>query len=517
MGNGVLVRDEGESRAFKLPNGHAFRTDGENVEAFGDPSEIRQLRLTAEDDRGLVAYSDRRGNRYKVDLDSGSWEVSNRQGSSTQRFEADGSQDFHARGTYTTEAGTPQQYHHKASFAADGTLKSADGFAGLKVEGDRLVFTLPNGLETGRTLVEPTELKYEAPKEKQPLSSGVADGWGKALNVAKQRFTSEAGAAAGPSPGPEPGDAPDPVSLPATPSGLTREPLPEGGTATSLPNGIVLSDLPPAADGTERAYATDADGSRLEVTRSLYATEGGALGTLLSFSAMNGTSYVLSDQHLDMIVGSPDGKVQQMVRAGGEILTAVTDGPNRFLHETGTLEGWQMGSPGVGVDPSAPNFLQVQGAPNGGYPLPWSTASPRATETGVEGDPFSDSPGLEPGYPEAGRASAHARPGQPQQGFQPSFWQRLKGAFTGENPWTDPAQGAAQHSAASGPSYGGAHAPPPQFGGFPGAQYGGSGGFVADPYLEEIQRTDRAMLTMNMATMALSALPMMFYGSYMLF
>ncbi|MCA9781853.1 MAG: hypothetical protein KC800_34280, partial [Candidatus Eremiobacteraeota bacterium] len=173
--SGVVVREEGGTRSFKLPTGDMFRTDGESVEVLGDKSRAKNARVVVEDGNQLLAFRDKNRNNYQLNVNTGDISITNSNGTLKQSLNADGTQEFEARSTHTTDAGSKEHSFHKAKFGADGTLVEKSGFDHLEVGEKSLVHTLPNGEVSVRNLMEPTSVRYNEPK---PDAPGVEQGWG---------------------------------------------------------------------------------------------------------------------------------------------------------------------------------------------------------------------------------------------------------------------------------------------------------------------------------------------------
>ncbi len=537
----VIFRDEEGSRAVLLPNGDSFRTDGVNLEVLGEAPTAKNARLVEEGDQRLLAYTDKSGNHYQVDIAKGDYEVSNRQGTLTQGFKADGSTDYTVRGTYTTESGKPEQYQHRATVGAEGQLLSKEGFDDLKVSGNSMKFTLPNGEATSRKLIEGTEHSLDVPP-KLELTGAVADEYGGALAFAQQFLgvsTPQPVTASAPM---ADGIAPANPPPSQTPSGMSRVPLTDGsGTETIMPNGFSVFDK-------DEAFALSPDGRRFDVTKSPYSNDKGEFN-LLSFQDTDGTGYTVNSEDLKLIVQSRDGKVHQLVSEEGKVLTAIRDGENKHLMETNPWNGKSVGSPGTRFDPRFPDRVFVDGSPVGGYEVPHHLSPPgfgggrggpdqgpsgvggpagftqQQGMPGMQGFPSMDSMQPFMGGPNGqdygpgpngqdysqmdGSPSYMAGPGQPQQGFQPSFWQRLKGAFTGQNPWQ---YGARMESGYVPPQANGGQGGASRMGGFPGSyqQY--------DPMAAQIHQMNQMNNVMMASTMGMSlmnSMSMMFYSPMM--
>lgn len=434
--SGLVMRQEGNSRAFLLPNGDAFRTDGKHLEIIGESPRAKNARIVVEGEAQLLAYSDPDGNNHRLDINSGDYEVSNRQGTLTQGVKADGTREYSARGTYTTEAGKPMQYFHKATFGAGGALLSKEGFDDLRISGNSMAFTLTNGVETDRKLIQDAGHEVSIPK-KLVVTGGFADEWGAGLALADQLLdpTSAVSSSAPVHAAQVPNQNP-PVQGPRAP-GVVRMPLPDGGAVSTLPNGIRIND------SSEGLTALDPMGNPMQVQKSVLASDTGE-SYLMTVHTPDGVGYTIANNNLDMIVQSADGKVHQLVGPTGKVLTSIMDNGNQHLVEKDPFNG-VTGSPGTRIDPRFPDRVFVDG-PGGTYhyqvphplaqptPVPPGQTNPGAGQVPPDGQEFG---GMDPDWNERSYSNnGHlAGPGGTAEGFRPSFWQRLKGAFTGENPW----------------------------------------------------------------------------------
>ncbi len=497
--SGLVMRHEGETRSFLLPNGDSFRTNGRDVEVLGETPRAENARVVEEGDSQLLAYSDAEGNNHTLDISTGDYEVSNRQGSLTQGFKADGTLEYGVRGTYTSEAGKPQQYHHQATFGQNGALISKEGFDDLQIQGEMMNFTLPNGIETDRELVQAADHSVNIPK-KLVLSEGMAQEWGGGLGLADQLLGLSAAQPVAPAPNIDPVSAPSaPVGLvpPQAPGwrpGQSRVSLPDGsGTVSTLPNGYQIVSGP-------EPYAIDTASQRVPLERGQMTLESGEVSQLLSLRTPEGIGYSIFSHNMDTMVSSADGKITQMVSPQGKILTSVSDGAAKFLYEFDPARG-TAGTPGTAFDPKFPDRLLVSGAPGGGYQLPHSMLAPNS-QAGHAGPSGADGANAQP--PHSGYL---AGPGGVAEGVRPSFWERFKGAFTNENPW-DP-QFAAQRQQDHQQYFQGPQNSAP----YPAGFHQTGTGSMADQ-MAAMQRQNNVMLAGMTAMTALPMLNMMFFSPF---
>ena len=476
--SGVVVREEGATRSFKLPTGDMFRTDGESVEVLGDKPRAKSARVVVEDGNQLLAFRDKNRNNYQLNVNTGDLSITNSNGTLKQSLNADGTQEFEARSTHTTDAGSKEHSFHKAKFGADGTLVEKSGFDNLEVGQKSLVHTLPNGEVSVRNLMEPTSVRYNEPK---PDSPGVEQGWGDSQSAVDAILgTGAAKAAAQTSPASQAAntakaEGPSETNF-AVPkfakNGMTRTTLPDGSVLTRLPSGVSINDNP------DKPFATDPDGNRLEVLKREVPTES---GYILYTKSKEGVGYTIAPDHMDMLVESKDGKVHQMVTESGYIDTHIQDGKNIHAHQLDTTRMQQTATPGVHADIRTPNRLYIDSPDNRSYELPHPL-------------PSSGGPGGPQPYGQGG-------PMPHQNGVKPSFWERIKGAFTGDNPWDNQ---TAHHGA------------PPYVGGMPSSHH------HYDPMTQQMHEMNRmnkfmntmTMVNMGVSTLSLLAMPTMFFGGF---
>lgn len=525
--SGVVRRMDKDAIGFSLPTGDQFRTDGELVAVLGDNPRAKNARLVEEDGRTVIAYRDAQRNNYQLDVNTGDLEVSNPDGSLKQKLFADGRESITATSVHTSEAGKVSTSTHGLLLDPDGSIHQQSGFDNLKIGSKHLEYTLPNGKTTVRNLLMETKGKV---KEPEPQSApGISEGWGDTDSVANSVLgkpdpaVPATNAATG---------AEQPKELQKsgpTLSGISREELPDGTTKTTLPSGISF------VDGGETPYATDADGTRLEVLKQEVPSDG---GYILYTKGKSGIGYTIAPEHLDFICEGKEGKVHQLVKANGEILTSITDNGNQHVHQFDTKKMGYQGSPGVVADPRTPDKLYVMDSPQNRvytlphpYPLPENMPGNPGQgmppgqqpswpqfpgDQGIPGVPPNNmgQPGMPPNMGQPGMPPNMGQPGMPgmsQPGVQPSFWDKVKNWFgfghQQQAQQTMGPQGVYQGQGQYPPG------PPPYMGGMPGCQY------QYDPIAQQTRQIDRfnkVMMGMNVATMGLTmlstmAMPCMFF------
>lgn len=437
--SGVIRRMDKEAVGFSLPTGDQFRTDGELVAVLGENPRAKNARLVEEDGRTVIAYRDAQRNNYQLDVNTGDLEVGNSDGTLHQKLFADGRETIRATSVHTTEAGSVKTSTHELLIDADGSIHRQSGFEDLKIGTGHLEYTLPNGTKTVRNLLMESKGKVAEPDPK--TAPGIAEGWGDADAIASGILGQ---ASATQARGTEEAQQPkEPRKFPPALSGVLREELPEGGIKTTLPNGISFID-------GENPYAVDANGERLEVLKREVPSEG---GYILYTKGANGIGYTIAPEHLDFIAEGRDGKVHQLIKSDGQILTAISDGENKHVHQFDSAKMTHQGSPGVVADVNTPGHLYVMDSPqNRVYELPHPYPVPPTPPS--QGDP------QQPGY-------GQMPPGTGQPPVQPSFWDKVKNWF-GFGPAPAP-QGPV-----GPPQYGQPQpmgAPPSYLGGMPAGHY----------------------------------------------
>ena len=163
--------------------------------------------------------------------------------------------------------------------------------------------------------------------------------------------------------------------------------------------------------------------------------------------------------------------------------------------EVSPSEGYQYGSSGVFHDHAKPDQMFIEG--QNPIKLPYGMPKPEmgqqanttlgnAPASGFVPDLFPDAnqqqpPEMNHGMPN-GAPSYNNYQGQPQTGYKPGIWDRIKSVFTGENPGWGTAgpsgpggpggfyrpHGAGPIPGHQDPFYTPGGAPPPDMGGFPG-------------------------------------------------
>lgn len=562
-------RDDG-TFDLKMPEGYQFAGNAEGkVTGRGpDGKPLGGQIEVGENEIPILSFEDK-GVNFAVDLGTLDYEATKQlpTGSVTQFIQSDGMQSVTVTGAGPTEKGKEQQYTHQAVFSPEGKVVENSGMA---IQGGEVHFELPNGVGTSRGLPlgGPRNFGPAAAPEPQTPAAPQTEAEAKPQAQTGPQDTAaqntEVGGAARPTPMNQPlleetppvtgagGEATSVEPL-VSASGVTRVSLPDGTQLTQLHNGVSLTVK---NDGT--AVASTPNGQASPVTIEDWMSKDAASGKEFrekryTFQDGEKNRYTMFEKSMDVVIESADGKVAQIAHPDGRIFTAARD-ENGGLHtsEVSPSEGYQYGSTGVFHDHSSPGQMFVEGQKP--IKLPYGMPGPElgqqanttlgnAPTSGYVPGLFPDTqqspepPEMDHGWP-GNAPSYNNHPGQPQQGFKPSLWQRIKSVFTGENPgWgTAPADGPGWGHGPSGPYrtqgagpipghqdpfYSPGGPPPPDMGGYPGGGCGchyphgnqGIGG------MEHALAAQRSQLNMwlGISTLQTMLMPMTMFCSPFLF
>jgi len=123
-----------------------------------------------------------------------------------------------------------------------------------------------------------------------------------------------------PPPGPMPGQPPpvqDPYAPIMTPSGMIRQKDPSGALNISLPNGIVMNQMP---DGRAQAFDARAPEKILPVTTAQVDNPGFGPETRFNFQDAEGNHITMYSQSMDFCAASKDGNMLETVSPNGDIM-----------------------------------------------------------------------------------------------------------------------------------------------------------------------------------------------------
>lgn len=479
-GSGVMRTDLGDGRAItQLPNGiHLVSGDRPAAaDSFGNEFGVAK-------DGGTYSFKDSKGNQYSLYDDSLAFKVTNPKGDVTQVVHQDGTQITNVKDgnqTYRWESGPGEP-----QIGVDGHLDVPN----------RGRVELPYWVPGQPSMQKAPYTSVETPTEPPPLPNS-----GKAMTTAA--------------------------------SGVTRESLDDGRIKTTLPNGINLTD----GEG-HTPVASDARGNNFEVATTQTKSAGGPVEKRYTFTDSSGNKYTMFSDSMDFAVESPDSAVRQVVRPDGRILNLVRDGNVTHWSEIDPANRTQAATQGTSISDGNPGVINVPG--RGAIPLPYRIPDPGTQFQATAGTEHLDSGMADKSMPgnnnhQSQQATFAAQPGQPQQGFKPGLWDRIKSVFTGENPW-------AKYDQAP-PDQMGAHRMRPQMGGPDemGHMYHRPGGpppwdmgsypgqhtnYQYDPMTAGMMRQMEAqdkmtnvmmMMTMGTSLISMLAMPMMMFFSPMSF
>ncbi|MCE1248788.1 MAG: hypothetical protein LWY06_19275 [Firmicutes bacterium] len=520
--------DKDGNTSFTLPNGIEIQhNNGEEPVAF-DPQTGNYLAVTLEKEtpESYTHYNfkDSQGNKFSLNQEKLSFETENPSGTLKQLIYTNGTMEI---GTYTVSKDPKTgKISHDENFIfinkdgkVDAQLADAENIA---INNKGIHFTANGDMNVGITFPYPPPMHLTGPSVRpdlppitqepvmpppqqqvpppqcnpQPGFGGFPGGIGGYPGWSTPGFPGEVyqGFPWGgfpipgnpvPKPGPQPGDAPpafDPYAPLMTPSGFMRKKEPDGSLFISLPNGIVLNQMP---DGRAQAFDARKPGAVIPVVAQQVDNPGFGPETRFNFQDADGNLVTLYSQTLDFAASSSDGNVMQTVSPNGDMLihartiTPGADGqPNLKNHKilvTGDGKVNTFGERGVQVNnknvvfadggtftnyklpyeiPPHQGFMPYippMGVPPMGSPMPVPNPMEPAMTMGPGGfaqtagsPPPVDTkepvypPGQKPGVDEkakAGEAKADETPGE--KPVKPGIWQKIKDFFKGEDPHTN--------------------------------------------------------------------------------
>lgn len=291
-------------------------------------------------------------------------------------------------------------------------------------------------------------------------------------------------------PGPMPGSPPpvnDPFTPIMTPGGMIRQLDPSGMFTISLPNGIVMNQLP---DGKCQAFDARAPKAVLPVTTSEVENPGFGKELSYNFQDAEGNLVTMYSKSMDFAVASKDGSTLQTVSPNGDMLInarTYPPGPDGMpqMRNHKILVGANgrvntFGEPGIQVNNK--NIVFAEGGHISNYKLPYEIpphqglmpyippigyptnpmqpipvadpsrptiyVGPDGTATvGSQPPPIKGEPDFPPGHEaakteapkaegaktsDAGKAEAKTEtPGE--KPVKPGIWKRIKNFFNGES------------------------------------------------------------------------------------
>lgn len=493
--------DPDGNMSFSLPNNMTIehKKDGEPKvydQSTGQymPAQMQKDKVTSSI---YYAFKDAVGNRWKADPNSLGFEVQNHSESLTQKVNPDGSMNINSK-TLSRDPDTGRFSQDKVMLriSADGKVTEESPTVGnVALNNKHLNFTARKDINVGINLpysipgkiegdcVKPDlppptqEPQFPPPQEGMPPHHGGGtcphpgypgtipqDPW--------QQFPWPNYPMPGPMPPQpgQPGQAPanDPYSPVMTPSGLMRKSEPDGSMFISLPNGIVMNQMP---DGKCQAFDSRYPGKTLPVTSTTVNNPGYGPETRFTFQDGAGNIVNLYSQSLDFQYSSRDGNVIQNVSSNGNMLinaktypTGPDGNPQVRNHKVLITADGRVNTFGErGIQVNNKNIVFAEGGNITNYALPYEIPleqglMPYIPPAGYHPPgqipvpdpsmpcPCPEQPGQMPGAPgeptfppgqetgEAGKDSAAAGKETPaEKPVKPGMWQRIKNFFTGDS------------------------------------------------------------------------------------
>ena len=363
---------EGNTKSLNLPNGmRVERDDDGSFLAFdpktGDYGEVQ----TKDAPMGKIfRFEDSEGNLYEVGDKSLSFSVKNPSETLTQTVHTDGSMDISTK-TLSRDPvkGQFTQDTSHVHIGADGeTVGRTSGQENLAVNNQGISFTTRGDVDMGIKLpyTPPQDLKGEIvrpdmppltqdpsmpPPQQEPVTPQMPPNYGGPgccpggmpggspgmpefypgmpgmpgmPGNGYQQFPWAGYPMPGGSmplpPGPMPGQAPpvnDPFAPIMTPGGMIRQQDPSGMFTISLPNGIVMNQLP---DGKCQAFDARTPGQVYPVTTSAVENPGFGQETRYNFQDAEGNIVTMYSKSMDFAVASKNGNVLQTVSPNGDMM-----------------------------------------------------------------------------------------------------------------------------------------------------------------------------------------------------
>ncbi len=447
--SGLKLRYDANDHSFnlKMP-GYQLAGDGDgNIVGKGPDGKALHdpQRYETKDGEMKLKFKDNKGSEFDVSLDTLDFTATDRTGSVKQHVYAEGEQVVNIESRLEVGGGKKAQVNNLvAEFLPDGQQAMDEGVSFGK---GQVSFPLPNGVETTRTLPFPLPEKAAAPAappqvETKPKPIQPDD----VQPVPPQAVTPDQVDLTGvnpsatplPPPNGQPILAEDPPGATQSEeiqsaSGLTRTSV-SGMTASTLPNGAQVIEKP---DGSVSAF--DSNGQQVKVEVKDFTNTNGQADKRYTFEDGNNLFSVFKNS-FDVVGESKDGSRAQIAHPDGRIFSAVRD--DQGVH-TSTIhpDGRVTSSGGVKQNAEAPGVMNVGGKD---VAMPFSNWTKLdSADDGLVASGFV--PGAFPSAQEAKHneaatqaprpgASYEPQPGQPQAGFTPSLWSRIKSVFTGENP-----------------------------------------------------------------------------------
>ncbi|MCD4783847.1 MAG: hypothetical protein K8T10_08490 [Candidatus Eremiobacteraeota bacterium] len=595
--NGMMKDiDPDGNTSITLPNGLRIEHGMDGEPTVIDPSTGDFLAATGEkptpDSQTYYHFKDSQGNKYKVTSDTLRFEVENPSETLTQKVHTSGSMDITSKTlSRDPDSGKFSQDKNHIYIGADGVVdEKKSNLEDLAVNNEGLHFTARGDLDMGIKFpysptqhlsgecVKPdmppiTQEPTMPPPQTQPspqhppncghpgYPGGMPGGYpgghpggmpgghpggmpGGYPGDSFQQFPWPGYPMPGqmpPPPGPMPG-TPPPVQNPfapiMTPGGMIRKREPDGSLFISLPNGLVMNQMP---DGRCQAFDANAPGQVLPVTTTPVDNPGFGPENRYNFQDAQGSLITMYSHSMDFSAASRDGNVLETVSPNGDILINSRtyppgqDGnPTMKTHKILITAGGRVNTFGErGIQVNNKNIVFAEGGhitnynlpyeipphqglmphiPPMGYPTPGNVPVPNPQQPGMypgnngmpqfgtppnmqgsptmQGEPTMEGePVYPPGYegpeetmtPEGAEDASKAGEGNKEpetpaeKPMKPGMWQRIKNFFKGESSKTGKAKKPKQHGQCQGNNWGSSY-PGGYYNSYPGMGMGMMGG-----------------------------------------
>ncbi len=352
--------DKDGNVTITLPNSLTIEDKtGEDPKVY-DPSTGQYEPARKEEINNKIYYmfKDAIGNKWKADAEKLSFEVQNPSETLTQRVNTDGSMQIHTK-TLSRDPDTGRFRQDKITIQitsnGDVIVKSKN-LEDIAINNKQVSFTSRDDINIGikfpytipgrikgecvKPDLPPPQQEPQFPPYPPPVTPpttppqdgyyGIpSEGWpgyglpafpGLMPTGPFQQFPWPGFPMPGPMP-PKPGTDVPPANTPytpvMTPSGLMRKLEPNGSMFISLPNGIVLNQMP---DGKCEAFDARYPGKVLPVSTSVVENPGFGKEIRYTFQDGAGNIVTLYSKSLDFQYASKDGNLIQNVSANGDML-----------------------------------------------------------------------------------------------------------------------------------------------------------------------------------------------------
>jgi len=350
--NGMMKDiDPDGNTSITLPNGLRIEHRMEGEPTVFDPSTGEFLAATgekpSEGSQTYYSFKDSEGNKYRVSSDTMRFEVENPSGTLKQKVGTSGNMDITTKTvSRDSQSGKISEDINHIFVGADGTVdEKRSNLENVAINNEGIHFTAQGDLDMG--IKFPYQLQGHLsgecvkpdlpPLSKEPSmyvypGYGGGPGFGGYPGIPGGMPFPGGGTPQFPWPGfpmpgpmpPPPGPAPgtpspiqDPYAPTMTPSGMIRKKEPDGSLFISLPNGIVMNQMP---DGKCQAFDAKSPGTVLPVTSTPVNNAGFGPEMRYNFQDAEGNLITMYSQSMDFSSASRDGNVLETVSPNGDIL-----------------------------------------------------------------------------------------------------------------------------------------------------------------------------------------------------